>query len=229
MKIITGTLPPIPLFQGLSEEQKGQLSALAIRRTVLRGQQIFFEGDKADGFYIPLTGRVKIAKLSPEGKEQILHLMGPGDPFGEVPMFADGFFPANAVALEDTAVLFFPRGAFVEMISGHPALAMNMLASLSQRLVHLTRLVENLSLREVHERLAAYLLHLSDRQNHPETIHLDINKGQLASFLGTIPETLSRILTRLHNDGLIEVSGRDIRILNRASLQKLMDRADPGL
>lgn len=229
MKAITGTLPPIPLFQGLSEEQKGQLSSLAIRRAVLRGQQIFYEGDKADGFYILLSGRVKIAKLSPEGKEQILHLMGPGDPFGEVPMFAGGLFPANAMALEDAEVLFFPRIAFAEVISRHPALAMNMLASLSQRLVHLTRLVENLSLREVHERLAAYLLHLSDRQNQSDTIRLDINKGQLASFLGTIPETLSRILTRLHNDELIEVEGRNIRILNRPGLQKLMDGADPGI
>ena len=229
MKKSTEILPSIPLFQGLSEEQKGQLSGLSIRRSVLRGQQIFYEGDKADGFYIVLSGRVKIAKLSPEGKEQILHLMGPGDPFGEVPMFADGYFPANAVALEEVDILFFPRAAFVEIISRHPALAMNMLASLSRRLVHLTKLVENLSLREVHERLAAYLLHLSEQQNQSDTIHLDINKGQLASFLGTIPETLSRILTRLHNDELIEVAGRKIRILNRTGLQKLMDRADPGL
>jgi CRP/FNR family transcriptional regulator len=106
---------------------------------------------------------------------------------------------------------------------------MNMLASLSQRLIHLTKLVENLSLREVHERLAAYLLHVSDLQNHPEVIHLDINKGQLASLLGTIPETLSRILTRLHNEGLIEVTGRKIRIINRTGLRQMTDKAGEGL
>lgn len=224
MTISEETLPSIPLFQGLSAEQKDRLSSLAIHRTVQRGQQIFFEGDKADGFYILLSGRIKIFKLSPEGKEQILHLMAPGDPFGEVPMFADGYFPANALAMEDAEILFYSREKLTEMIGQYPALAMNMLASLSQRLIHLTRLVENLSLREVHERLAAYLLHLSKTQNYPEELHLDINKGQLASLLGTIPETLSRMLTRLHNDGLIEVTGRKIKILNGPGLQQLMDR-----
>jgi CRP/FNR family transcriptional regulator len=85
--------------------------------------------------------------------------------------------------------------------------------------------VENLSLKEVHERLAAYLLHMADLQNNPDTIQLDINKGQLASLLGTIPETLSRILTRLHNDSLIEVTGRKIKIVNRQGLQMLADRS----
>ena len=218
-------MPPIPLFQGLSEDQTAQLYALVTRRSVIRGQQVFFEGDKAIGFYILLSGRIKISKLSPEGKEQILHIIGPGDLFGEVPMFAGGFFPANAGAMEDAELLFYPRERFMDMIGRYPTLAMNMLGFLSQRLLHLTRLVENLSLKEVHERLAAYLLHLVDLQNNPDTIQLDINKGQLASLLGTIPETLSRILTRLHNDSLIEVTGRKIKIVNRHGLQMLADRS----
>jgi CRP-like cAMP-binding protein len=222
------SLPHIPLFQGLSEEQVGQLSDLATRREALRGRQIFFEGDKAAGFFILLAGRVKISKLSPDGKEQILHLVGPGEPFGEVPMFAGGFYPANAIAMEDAALMFFSRERFMALIGRHPALAMNMLGFLSQRLIHLTRLVENLSLKEVHERLAAYLLHMSSIQNHQETIQLDINKGQLASLLGTIPETLSRILTRLHNDGLVEVTGRKIKIVNRQGLQIMADQTGKG-
>jgi len=224
-----GSLPVIPLFQGLSEEQREQLSGLATHRTTLRGQPVFFEGDKALGFFILLSGRVKISKLSPEGKEQILHLIGPGDPFGEVPMFAGGCFPANALALEDTELLFFSRDRFVALISRHPVLAMNMLAFLSQRLVHLTRLVENLSLKEVHERLAAYLLHMCNIQNDSDTIRLDINKGQLASLLGTIPETLSRILTKLHNEELIAVEGRNIRIRNRQELQRMVEKSGSGL
>lgn len=222
------SLPHIPLFQGLSTEQRGQLSAFASRRTVVRDQQIFFEGDKAMGFFILLSGRVKIGKLSPTGKEQILHIMGPGDHFGEVPMFVGGYFPANAVAMEDTELLFFSRERFMEIIGRQPTLAMNMLASLSGRLIHLTRLVENLSLKEVHERLAAHLLHLSDIQKQSNVIHLDMNKGELASLLGTIPETLSRMLTRLHNDGLIGVKGRKISILNRNGLQMLADRSKNG-
>ncbi|MDD5169355.1 MAG: Crp/Fnr family transcriptional regulator [Syntrophales bacterium] len=203
-----------------------QLNSLAIPRTVMRGGHVFFEGDNAAGFFVIISGRVKISKLSAEGKEQILHVVGPGDHFGEVPVFIGGHFPANAVAMDDTELLLFTRERFMEIVSRHPALAMNMLASLSERLVHLTRLVENLSLKEVHERLAAYLLHLSDVQGNPAAVHLDINKGQLASLLGTIPETLSRILTRLHNDELIGVQGRKISILNRRRLQMMADRAE---
>jgi len=204
------------------------LSGVATSRTTSRGQPVFFEGDQALGFFIVLSGRVKISKLSPEGKEQILHLIGPGDPFGEVPMFAGGRFPANAVALEDTELLFFSRERFMDLIGRHPVLAMNMLAFLAQRLVHLTRLVENLSLKEVHERLAAYLLHMSHIQNDSDTIRLDIHKGQLASLLGTIPETLSRILTRFHNEDLIAVEGRNIRIRNRQELRKMVEKNENG-
>ncbi len=222
------SLPTIPLFQGLSEEQRDWVEDRALRRRVLKGQRVFFEGDPAVGFYILLSGRVKVSKLSPEGKEQILHLMDPGDPFGEVPVFAGGVFPANAVALEDAELLFLSRESFLELIGRVPALAMNMLASLSRRLIHMTRLVESLSLREVHERLAAYVLHRSDLQGRADEVSLDINKGLLASLLGTSPETLSRTLTRLHNDGFIEVGGRRIRIRNRSGLEEMAARWDNG-
>jgi CRP/FNR family transcriptional regulator len=222
------TLPPIPLFQGLSEEQMAWIGNQALRRRVVKGQRVFFEGDPAVGFYVLLSGRVKVSKLSPEGKEQILHLMEPGDPFGEVPVFAGGVFPANAVVLEDADLLFLSRELFLELIGRVPALAMNMLASLSRRLILMTRLVESLSLREVHERLAAYVLHRSDLQGRSDEVSLDINKGLLASLLGTSPETLSRTLTRLHNDGFIEVSGRRIRIRNRSALEEMGARWNSG-
>ncbi len=220
------TLPSIPLLQGLSEEQRAWVEKRALRRRVVKGQRVFFEGDPAVGFYILLSGRVKVSKLSPEGKEQILHLMDPGDPFGEVPVFAGGVFPANAVVLEDADLLFLSRESFLELIGRVPALAMNMLAFLSRRLIHMTRLVESLSLREVHERLAAYVLHRSDLQGRSDEVSLDINKGLLASLLGTSPETLSRTLTRLHNDGFIEVEGRRIRIRNRTGLKEMAARWD---
>ena len=222
-------LPSIALFEGLGEEQKYQLSELATHRTVPRGQPVFLEGDKAVGFFILQCGQVKISKLSPAGKEQILHLIGPGDPFGEVVMFTGGSYPANAVAMKNAELLFFSRERFMDLIGRYPVLAMNMLTFLSQRLIHLTRLVETLSFQEVQERLAVYLLHGKGTPNDPDTIQLDMNKGQLASMLGTIPETLSRILTRLHNGGLIEVRGREIRIVNRPGLQLVADKGENGL
>jgi len=211
----------IPLFKGLPETQLHDLSRITVLRTFGRGETIFAEGDGADGFYIVLTGRVKIFKLSSEGKEQILHIFTSGEPFGEVPMFLGERFPAYAAALEESLVLYIPKTAFINLIHKDPSLAMNMLALLSIRLKHFTRLVEDLSLKEVPQRLAAYLLYLTKIKNKTEDIELDISKGQLASLLGTIPETLSRILNKMVAQKLIEVRGRKIRIVHTEAIELL--------
>jgi len=169
-----------------------------------------------------LSGKVRVYKLSPDGKEQTLHLFGPGEPFGEAPVFAGERFPAHASGLEDGQALYFPRAAFVELIRRCPALALGMLATLSRRLWTFTRLVEGLSLREVPGRLAAHLLFLSDKSGGADDLTLDIAKGQLASLLGTVPETLSRILAKMAAENLIALAGpRGIRLLDRPGLEGL--------
>jgi len=211
----------IPLFNGLPRAQIEKLARIVIEKTLKRGQTIFSEGDEASGLYVTLSGRVKVFKLSPDGKEQILHIIGQGEPFGEVPMFAGEYFPANAETIEETRILFFPRASFVELIRGEPSLAMNMLSILSKRLRQFARLIEDLSLKEVSGRLAAYLIYLSERDNKSDKLELDIAKVQLASLLGTIPETLSRILGKMEGQGLIQVQGRRIRLLERKALEDL--------
>jgi CRP/FNR family transcriptional regulator len=211
----------IPLFSGLSGEQVQELATIVLEQAFRRGQTIFLEGDEGSGFYVVKTGKVKIFKLSPDGKEQILHIFGPGEPFAEVPVFAGQRFPANAEALEESRLFFFPRAGFLDLIRRHPSLALNMLAVLSRRLRQLAGLVEDLSLKEVPARLAAYILYQSERQQGVPEFDLEIAKGQLASLLGTIPETLSRILARMVKEGLIESSGPRIKIINKAGLQEL--------
>lgn len=215
-------IPTISLFKGLSGTQLAELSDILVDQIFGRSHAIFSEGDEAAGFYAVISGRVKIFKLSPEGKEQILHIYGPGNIFGEVPMFAGGRFPANSETLEKSRFFFFPRSSFIKLIEGDPSLAMNMLAELSKKLRHLTNLVEELSLKEVPGRLAAYLLLLSDNGGKTE-VDLDITKTQLAGLLGTIPETLSRILGRMINQGIIQVSGRMIKIVNTQALKDLAE------
>ena len=124
----------IPLFRGLPERQIQDLASIIVEQPLKRGQFIFAEGDEGKGFYVVSEGRIKIFKLSSEGKEQILHIFGPGEPFGEVPVFAGQNFPANAEAMEKSRVLFFPRQAFFGLIEKNPSIAMNMLALLSGRL-----------------------------------------------------------------------------------------------
>ena len=211
----------IPIFSGLSKDQIKQIGQIAVVKEMMKGNIIFSEGDEGNGFYIVVKGRVKVFKVSPEGKEHILHIVGPGETFGQVAVYAGRSFPASSSAITNIHLLFIPRTAFVELIAHNPSLAMSMLAVLSLRLREFTVQIENLSLKEVPGRLASYLIYLADEQKTGDHISLPISKGQLASLLGTIPETLSRIFTKISNQNLIEVSGREIKILDRAGLDDL--------
>jgi CRP/FNR family transcriptional regulator, dissimilatory nitrate respiration regulator len=225
MEKILQIISDVPLFNGLPKDQLNELRQIAVDRFYDKGKTIFFEGDPCDGFYIIADGRVKIYKLSFDGKEHILHIYGPGNPFGEVPVFAGKKFPANAQTLLKSHLLFFPRTAFIDLISQNPSLSLNMLAVLSMRLRQFTVQIENLSLKEVPGRLASYLLYLAKEQGGSDTVMLTISKGQLASLLGTIPETLSRILAKMNKQRLVETSGRDIKLLD---IEGLKDLAEQG-
>jgi CRP/FNR family transcriptional regulator len=205
----------------LPKNQLERLARTTVYRTAKRGEMIFSEGQEATGFYVTVRGRVKIFKVSPEGKEQILHIMGFQEPFGEVPVFSGSNFPASAQAIEESLLVFFPRDAFVELITNDPSLAMNMLAVLSKRLRQFANLIEELSLKEVPGRLASYIVYLSKRSKDADELELDIPKTLLAHFLGTIPETISRALARMASDGIILVEGRKISILDRKRLEEL--------
>jgi len=224
MDPILQAIAKFPAFNGLSREDLAALRQIAVQRKLRRGEQVFSEGDPGDGFYVVVEGQVKVYKLSPEGKEQILHIIQPGEPFGEVAVFAGRSFPANAEAIAVSRILFLPRNAFVELIRQNPSLAMNMLAVLSRRLRQFTVQVENLSLKEVPGRLASYLLVLSREQSVSDKVRLPISKGQLASLLGTIPETLSRIFARMADQGLIDVQGRTIALLDPAGLEEVAEQ-----
>ncbi|MFO7569711.1 MAG: Crp/Fnr family transcriptional regulator [Smithellaceae bacterium] len=220
---IASIIASMPLFEGLSPRQCAALGAIAVRKYFSRGQTFFSEGDDAIGFYIILSGRVKIFKLSSDGKEQIFHILEAHEPFGEAAVFAGKHYPASAQALSETPVIFFPTRQFVELISREPSLALSMLALLSMRLRKLTMLVENLSLKEVPGRLAAYLLYQSDGNGSSSTLELAVSKNQMASLLGTIPETLSRILKRMNDEKLIKTDARAVTILDKPGLIKLAD------
>lgn len=220
---IPKAIATVPLFKGLTTQQIDELAMIVTDQEIKRGQTIFSEGDEGVGFYIVISGLIKVYKLSPDGKEQILHIFGPGEPFAEAAVFTGSTYPAHAIALEKSRILFFPRASFVDLIRKHPSLAMNMLATLSLRLKKFAHMIEDLSLREVPGRLAAHLLFLSSQQNDTSELQLKIGKAQLASLLGTIPETLSRILTKMNKQGLIDSSSATIKIIDRDGLEDLAD------
>ncbi|MDX9787984.1 MAG: Crp/Fnr family transcriptional regulator [Desulfobacterales bacterium] len=215
----------IPLFEGLAPSDLNALKAISVVKKYSKDEIIFSEGDPGNGFYVVKSGTVKIFKSSLDGKEKILHIFGAGEPFGEVPVFAGNPFPAHAHAIAASSLLFFPRNDFVRLITENPSLGLNMLAVLAMRLRQFAMQIEHLSLKEVPARLASYLLYLSEEQKHPQKVTLSISKGQLASLLGTMPETLSRILARMSKADLIEVSGRRIGLRSPEGLQFLSDGA----
>ncbi len=207
------------LFEGLSREEIEAVATLLYEKKFGKGETIFFEGDEANGFYLVSSGQIKVFKINPMGKEHILHIFGPGEPVGEVPVFSRQPFPATAEALVKSTTYFFPRNDFVSLIEKNPSIALNMLAVLSRRLRQFATQIENLSLKEVPARLAGYLLYTSVEQGSSNVVKLPVSKGQLASLLGTIPETLSRIFSKMSEDGLIRVEGRSITILDREGLR----------
>ncbi len=218
---IENFLSQIALFSGLTPEQYKELAAIVTLKEYKKGQTIFNEGDPGNGFYILASGQVKIYKISIEGKEQILHVFGSGEPFAEAAVFTGKSFPAHALALQASTGMFFPRDAFVSLLKQSPSLAMNMMAALSMRLKQFAQMIEDLSLKEVPGRLAAHLLLLSARQGNRDRVELEIGKAQLASLLGTIPETLSRILAKFAKQGFIESNGATIELKDWESLEEL--------
>jgi len=203
----------IYLFSGLPEEDLAAVARLAVARNFPKDAVIFWEGRQAAGFFILLEGQVKLVKSSPDGKEYILRLVGPWETFGEAAVLAEDVYPATAVALSDCRTLFFPTAPFLALLTASPRLSRNMLATMSRLLYHLTRQLEDLSLKEVSARLARFILDKC-RETHGQVapdlvIELNISKTHLASYLGTISETLSRTLARLKALGVInEEKGR---------------------
>jgi len=162
--------------------------------------------------------------MSADGKEQILMIAYPGDSFAEAAMFSGGKFPASAQGLEESKVMVINREKFIGLLGRNPDLAMNLIGRLSELLRKLTLLVEGLSLTDVTSRLAHYFVEQVEAEhlegNQPEILTLTEKKSVLASQLGTIPETLSRSLSRLSKEKAIEVRGSEIMILD---IRKLKD------
>ena len=214
-----------PLFAGLKEEDLKRIRAIASLRQLEKKGVLFSDGEEARGFYVILSGRVKLFKVSPEGKEQILHIVSAPDAFAEAALFLEGTYPAFAEAMTDCQLLYFPKRDFVQLIEKNPQLSINMIVTLSQYLRRFASLVEELSLKEVSSRIAKYIIDLSRRSSkegkNPKEVELDLSKTQLALKLGTISETLSRTLAKMKAKRIIAVKKNKIIILNREALEEL--------
>ena len=210
-------LRQLPLFADVDERHLARLSERCVTRTVGAGHVLFATGDECRGLYIVETGRVRIYRTSPEGREQVLHVEGPGRPIAELPLFDGGRYPASAVTLEESRLVFLPRAEFELLYREHADVAQAVIRALGRRLRHLVHVTETLAFRDVAARWALLLAGYADRVGVPTEagveLALDRTQEELSLEIGTARESVSRAYRQLKGLGLVEsLGGNRLRI-----------------
>ena len=210
------------LFGELDDATLGALAARAVERRYARDEVLFLAGEEARGLYCVVEGAVRAYRAGPDGREQVIHVERAGATVAEVPAFDDGPFPSNVAAEEPTVVLFIARQDVRRLCLEHPQIGLAALKVLAGRLRRCAELVETLSLREVGQRLARFLLAEArargERTGPGFRLTLSHTNQQIAARVGSVREVVSRALTRLQHDGLVRLEGRRLTIPDEKAL-----------
>jgi len=212
------------LFAELDGSALEELATLSRVLALPRKQTVYSEGEPYRGMFIVLSGLAVVYKLSGEGRMLILHVCRPGDSFAEVPLFEEGDagYPAHARTTRDSHVLYLPKDPFTRFIRAHPSVSWAMLQGLAAGMKEMSLQLEGVTLREVSSRLARYLLREMEAADGNSELTLPLTKGSVASYLGTVHETLSRTFSRLIREKVIAVDGPRITILDEKKLRRLV-------
>lgn len=217
-------LAKVPIFSGLAPAEMDFLARNTVSRSYDAGQAVFHEGDPCAGLYVVAAGHVRIFKTSVGGREQVLSIEGPGSSVAELPVFDGGTYPASVTAVNDATLLFLSKRAFQELCLAHPQVALKVLKVVGGRLRRLVGIIEELSFTTVRHRLAAFLLRLARREGSNDgqelVATLPENNQEIAAQIGTVRELVSRNLSRLQSEGLIEIEGRKLTILNVKAMEE---------
>lgn len=217
------------LFSGLSEPELSDLLLRIRPRQYQASQMIFTEGDACAGLFVVESGHVRIFKSAASGREQVLAIEGPGSSIAELPVFDGGNYPASATAVSDVSLLFLSKQDFRAMCIQYPEMALKVLRVVGGRLRRLVGIIEELSFTTVRHRLVALLLRLLKTEGkqigNAVTITLPVHNQELAAQIGTVRELVSRNLSRLQQEGLIEIEGRNVVVRNPAGLAAILEEA----
>jgi CRP-like cAMP-binding protein len=210
------------LFGGLDEAALAALASRAVARRLSRGEVLFVAGEEARGLYVVVEGALRAFRVGADGREQVVHVERAPATIAEVPVFDEGLYPSTVAAEEETAVLFIDKRDVRRLCLERPQIALAALKLLAARLRRCAELVEELSLREVGQRLAGFLLAEARakgaRTDEGLTVELGLTNQQLAARIGTVREVVSRTLARLQQDGLIRAEGRRLVIPDERAL-----------
>jgi CRP/FNR family transcriptional regulator len=226
---IAAVLGRTPLLASLSQPELQNLAARTVRKLFSAGELIFSEGEPCNGLHIIAGGKVRIFKTSMSGREQVLAMNGPGETVAELPVFDGGPFPASALAVDDTEMVFISRRDFHAFCIEHPEVVLKVLSVVGARLRRLVGIIEELSFTTIRQRLISVLVKLaqSDGKTTARGVELQLpaTHQELANQLGTVRELISRNLMRLHAEGLVDVDGRQIVVKDMKALTALLESA----
>lgn len=205
----------VPIFNHLEPAQMDEIMSLIRSLKFKRGENLYSPGDPANTLYIVSEGKIKIYRLSESGKEQLIRFLRPGDFTGELALFSDSVHEAYAEAIEDTSVCNITRSEFNELLLKYPSISLKVLSEFSHRLEQSEKQTTRFATERVETRIALFLIECMDKDSRSQIVELPMSKKDLASYLGTTPESISRKLTEIEEVGLIEqISNKKIKILD---------------
>lgn len=218
-------LAQTPLFRNLSPEDRRRVAEVSVVKSYEKGNHVFSEGDPSDFLFTIVSGRVKVVKLVPGGREVILEIFGPGDPLGAVVAYEGRPYPATAVATERAMCLLVRRTVFFQLLERHPSLVRGYLVGLAQRIMELTRRIPEIAGGRVETRFAHLFRKLSQRLGTPGRdgtfIPMPLSRQELADLAGTTIETSIRIMSRWGKEGIVRTEKDGFMVLDSAALERL--------
>jgi CRP-like cAMP-binding protein len=220
---IEAVLRVTPVFQKLTADDRRKVAEVASVRQYAKGRIIFEQDAPSDAFYTIASGRVKIFRMLPAGKDLILEVFGRGDPLGALAAYDGRPFPASAAALEDTTCVVIPRTEFFRLLEEHPSLVRGLMQGLTLRLVELTNRLAELSGSRIEPRFARLFLKLAGEMGRAERggtfVPLALSRQELADMTGTTIETGIRIMSRWGKQGIVRTDKDGFVILDRLALE----------
>jgi len=220
---MVAVLKSVPLFAALTDSELASLAIRTSHQSYAPGQLLFAEGDPCAGLYVVASGRVRIFKTSPSGREQVLAVQSPPSSIAELPVFDGGPYPASAAAIEESEFLFISRPHFRAFCLEHPEVALKVLQVVGSRLRRLVGIIEELSFSTVRDRLVSWLLRQAKTEGRPAgeglVFTLGIGHQELAARIGTVRELVSRNIARLEAQGFLKVEGHEVFIADVEGLE----------
>jgi CRP/FNR family transcriptional regulator len=213
-----------PLFEALDEESARALRAGVVDVRLARGDRLFDEGDAGDRLYVVLDGKIKLTRTAPDGRENLLSVLGPGEMFGELSLFDPRPRTASAVAVTDSRLAAVGHDNLRHWLTGRPDVAMHLLRALAQRLRRANDVTADLVFTDVPGRVAKNLLDLAERFGNQEAdglhVHHDLTQEELAQLVGASRETVNKALADFAARGWLQISARSVLILDPERLRK---------